>query len=70
MSSKNPQNIKQMNKLIINAIAKKRFTSRMAKRLAKQLKSLGMCPREPLAFIADTRDRKYGRNKDGMIITY
>lgn len=62
--------MKKINKLMLNAIAKKRLTSRMLKRLCKQLDNLGMSPHEAIAFIASERDKKRVGNKDGMIIIY
>lgn len=70
MNSKKNPNMKKTNKLMVNAIAKKRFTSRMAKRLAKQLDRLGISPHDPLGFIAEERDKKRGGNKDGIIRIY
>lgn len=64
------QKIKKANKLIANAVDSKTFTTAAANRLAKQLKKLGMDPFHHFAYIADARDQKEGKNKDGTTVTY
>lgn len=66
----NNPNMKKISKLMLNAIAKKRFTSKMMKRLYKQIDNLGMSPHEAIAFIATERDKKRCGNKDGITRIY